>query len=148
MTQASLRFRAAHYSAAVIWLLGFVWLASNCAASLAQTSARPQASAVPSVDESWQAVEREIGEARCDVDSQCRTVPVGNKPCGGPERWLAWSTTATDELNLQRRIDQYTVAQARLQHARRPVSNCAIVPDPGATCRASHCVLQAAGSLR
>jgi hypothetical protein len=71
-----------------------------------------------------------------------------NKPCGGPERWLAWSTIATDESDLHRRIDQYTVAQAQVQRAPGLVSNCAIVPDPGATCRAGHCVLQAPGSLR
>ncbi|HUP07867.1 MAG TPA: hypothetical protein VMU47_11980 [Caldimonas sp.] len=53
----------------------------------------------------------------------------------------------TDESALQRTIDQYTFAQARAQ---RPglVSNCVIVPDPGATCRSGRCVLQAPSSLR
>jgi len=148
MTHASLRFRAAHGAAAVLWVLGFAGLASSCATSLAQTSARREAPSTPGLDESWLAVEREIGDARCDVDSQCRTVPVGNKPCGGPERWLAWSAMVTNESDLHRRIDQYSLAQARLQRASGLMSNCAIVPDPGATCRAGHCVPQAPGSLR
>jgi len=148
MTQAASRFRAAHDGAAVIWLVGLAALASSCATSFGQTSTPPPPPSTPSVDESWQAVERQVGDAQCDVDSQCRTVPVGNKPCGGPERWLAWSAVVSDEAELHRSIDQYTFAQARLQRARGLVSNCAIVPDPGATCRAGHCVLQAPGSLR
>ena len=148
MTPTALRFRAVHYLGAVILLFGLAGLASSCAPSMAQTSVRPQAPSTPSLDESWQAVERAIGDARCDVDSQCRTVGVGNKPCGGPERWLAWSAMVTDDSELHRRIDEYALAQARLQRASGQASNCAIVPDPGAACRASRCMLQAPGSLR
>ena len=93
-------------------------------------------------------MEREIGDARCDTDAQCRTMPVGHKACGGPERWVAWSTLATDESVLRRRIDDYSLGQAQLQRDRGLMSNCAVVPDPGAACVARRCELQAPGSPR
>ena len=73
-----------------------------------------------------------IGDAACDDDSQCRTLPVGSKPCGGPEYYLAWSTKRTDVAALR----QAAAGDVSPPGSRRPgeVSTCVVVTDPGAYC--------------
>ena len=74
------------------------------------------------------------GDAACSSDAQCRTIGVGNKACGGPERYLAWSTLRTDGAALQAAVDQQALARRAEQRARGAISTCSVVPDPGAYC--------------
>ena len=46
-------------------------------------------------------LQRMVGDAACTQDAQCRTLPWGHKSCGGPQRWVAWSTARSDEADLQ-----------------------------------------------
>lgn len=39
-----------------------------------------------------------IGAARCEVDTQCASMPVGNSSCGGPAHYLVYSTMIGDDL--------------------------------------------------
>ena len=82
-----------------------------------------------------------VGEAACSSDAQCRTLPIGEKACGGPERWLAWSTTSPKADQLP----GWAAALAALARQRNQgsgmVGNCQYMPDPGAVCRAQHCVM-------
>jgi hypothetical protein len=77
-----------------------------------------------------------IGDAACTADSQCRTIGLGSKPCGGFERYVAWSTLRTDAEALRRAIEpQRTQEEKKSRGAPDPMlSNCAVVPDPGAYC--------------
>lgn len=78
-----------------------------------------------------------IGDAACDDDSQCRTIPVGTKACGGPEYYLAWSTKRTDAAALNAALQEDSAAQ-RLHIDRRGMrSDCRVVTDPGAYCAVS-----------
>ena len=72
-----------------------------------------------------------IGDAACDDDSQCRTLPVGTKACGGPEYYLAWSTKRTDDAAL-RQAAVSSLAPPRVDP--RAMSTCVVVTDPGAHC--------------
>jgi len=83
-----------------------------------------------------------IGEARCTADSQCRTLPIGERPCGGPQSWLAWSTTSAQAKQLPGWAAELA-ALARAGNARSGMmSTCQYLPDPGAVCQAQRCVLQ------
>ena len=107
--------------------------------------ATPEADADPSV----KAIERAIGSAACDQDSQCRTLPLGQKACGGPQRWLAWSTKATDQAALRERLDRLSAVDAHPPARPAGASNCALVPDPGASCVDGRCaLLRGAASAR
>jgi len=84
----------------------------------------------------------EIGAARCDNDAQCRTVAVGEKACGGPEAWLAWSTTNSDAGRLAA-LSAESAAWARQHNAQSDMaSNCRYNADPGAQCVAGVCRLR------
>jgi len=83
-----------------------------------------------------------IGEAKCSNDAECRTLAVGEKACGGPQSWLAWSTAGTEPAPLQSLASELAaLARQRNQRSGR-VSNCQYNADPGAVCQARRCVLQ------
>lgn len=82
-----------------------------------------------------------IGPARCTADSQCRTVPVGAKACGGPAGYWAWSTLNTDTQAVQDLAARQAKAAREEVVASGMQSNCAMVTDPGARCDAGVCQL-------
>lgn len=79
-------------------------------------------------------IQRLIGAAACRDDSQCRVLPLGSKPCGGPEGHLAWSTVGTDAHQLEALAARYTQARQARNQRLGLMSDCAIVPAPGVRC--------------
>ena len=79
-------------------------------------------------------IQAEIGDAACDSPAQCHSIGVGAKSCGGPEGYLAWSSKRSDEKKLKSLVAQHK--QAREEDNRRGgmISNCMVLPDPGASC--------------
>lgn len=89
-----------------------------------------------------------IGPASCSADTQCRTVAVGAKACGGPAGYWAWSTESTDAQALNALAERQAAAQRREVASSGLRSNCMLTTDPGAACVAGRCQLQAAASVR
>ena len=88
-----------------------------------------------------QKIKDEIGNAECDNASQCKTLPVGHKSCGGPEGYLAYSTKTGNTKQLMALAEQYAAARKAENERSGMLSNCMMEPDPGATCVANRCVL-------
>ena len=82
-----------------------------------------------------------VGEANCSSDAQCRTLPIGEKACGGPERWMAWSTTSPKADQLPGWATELAALARQRNQRSGMLSNCQYMPDPGAVCRAQHCVM-------
>lgn len=83
-----------------------------------------------------------IGDAPCEADAQCHSIGVGNKSCGGPSAYLAWSDKNVKKAELEARVaTQVQAARAEDVRSGR-LSNCQLVTDPGAICRAKRCTLQ------
>lgn len=98
------------------------------AACTANSSSPAAAAPTPSVQSL-------IGDAACNDDSQCRTIGVGAKACGGPEAYLAWSTlSTTDAEALRRQADREAERRRAEGEKRGEMSTCSVVPDPGAYC--------------
>ncbi|MES2584593.1 MAG: hypothetical protein V4627_17845 [Pseudomonadota bacterium] len=84
-----------------------------------------------------------IGQAPCTADTQCRTIGVGAKACGGPVAWRPWSTQGSTKAEaLQGLADQLATLQRQRQAQSGMVSTCSYLPDPGAVCQAQRCVLK------
>jgi len=83
-----------------------------------------------------------VGTPSCTEDSQCRTMAVGEKSCGGPERYLAYSTAASSEAELKALGDIYRAERHEANTRSGQVSTCSVVVDPGAVCRAGACALR------
>lgn len=115
------------------------------AVSTALTTGCAARSPVASAPTSRASVEALIGEASCDADAQCRTVGVGAKACGGPARYLAWSSRHTDATALQRAVED-DARRARAEAEKAGIlSNCSVTVDPGATCVRQRCQLRPRG---
>lgn len=87
-----------------------------------------------------QQLRAEIGTAACDSAQQCKTIAVGNKACGGPESYLAWSSKVSDGAKVQRLADAHSAKRKSDNLASGMASTCSAVMDPGATCSAGRCV--------
>ena len=79
-------------------------------------------------------VESLIKGAPCNQDAECRTIAVGSNACGGPQRYLAWSTRTTTLQALQAAIDRRQGEGVTVLPG-RDASVCIVVEDPGALCR-------------
>ena len=88
-----------------------------------------------------------VGEARCSDNSQCRTLPIGEKPCGGPEQWLPYASATAPIEKLKAWSVELSAAAKRRNETSGMVGNCSYTPDPGAVCVAGRCgVAGAAGA--
>lgn len=123
-------------------------LASATLASCAQTP--PTAATAPEPES--QRLSRElqalIGTAACTADSQCSSLAVGAKACGGPAGYLAWSSVGTDAARVKDLAARLTAAQQREIAASGLRSNCMFVADPGAVCQAGRCELATPANAR
>jgi hypothetical protein len=91
-------------------------------------------------------IEAERGDAACDTEAQCHSIGIGSKACGGPERYLAWSSKDNDGTRLRALVAEHAAARKADDAKAGMASTCSFVTDPGATCSAGHCVLRAAGA--
>ncbi|RZS57918.1 hypothetical protein [Sphaerotilus mobilis] len=98
-----------------------------------------------------QRIEQAIGSPSCQQDSDCRTLPIGQKSCGGPEAYLPWSVkTVTSPARQQALADlarQHAQVREAEHRASGRMSTCNVLPDPGATCQARRCVLREAAPI-
>ena len=89
-----------------------------------------------------------VGDARCSSDAQCRSLPIGEKPCGGPERWMAWSSSSPQADQMPGWAAELAALARQRNERSGMLSNCLYQPDPGAVCQAQRCVLGAPANAR
>ena len=90
-------------------------------------------------------IRNQIGAATCSSSSQCRSIAVGAKACGGPEAYLAWSTSVSNETRLKAAVAAHAGARRREDEQSGRISNCMLLTDPGARCDAGRCQLNPPG---
>jgi len=93
-----------------------------------------------------QDIKAEIGDAACDAAQQCRSIAVGHKACGGPEGYLAWSSKRSDEARLKDLVAAHAAARSEENRRSGMMSDCRLITDPGASCRAGRCSLLPQGA--
>lgn len=120
-------------------------LAAALALSASACGSAPQHTPGPSAQGLAERIASEIGDAACDNSQQCRTLAYGHKACGGPEKYLAYSTRRSDSARLSDLARQLADERRRQDEREGMMSTCSVVIDPGATCRAGRCVLQPTG---
>ena len=75
-----------------------------------------------------------VGDAACESDADCRSMPIGAKACGGPEGYVAWSRRVGDAAALAEAVAAYNARRAADTQRDGRVSDCAMAVDPGAAC--------------
>ena len=81
------------------------------------------------------------GAATCEADSECRSVAIGAKPCGGPWTYQVYSTRAMDSEKLLERVAAHRTLNVELNRKHGWTSDCRVVSEPSVGCREGRCVL-------
>ena len=129
------------------WLLFFVYFATGTGLPISICQAELPANR-PQMDSDREAalisrIKGEIGEARCNRDSQCRTLPILKNACGTTEIWIAWSSAGESEEKIMSLGEELSNLQ-QFRHQRSGMqSTCVYYPDPGAACSQGRCVIRA-----
>jgi hypothetical protein len=82
----------------------------------------------------------QVGDPTCTMTAQCRTIPFGAKPCGGPWSYLVYSVATTDSAQLAGAVDRYTAREHDLNRLEQRVSDCGLVTEPDVMCADGQCV--------
>ncbi|MFV1985080.1 MAG: hypothetical protein ACC657_16145, partial [Thiohalomonadales bacterium] len=45
-------------------------------------------------------IDKLIGDAKCETNSQCTSIPLGHRSCGGPSGYIVYSTLNTNKNKL------------------------------------------------
>jgi hypothetical protein len=75
-------------------------------------------------------IEQEIGIPSANKHSQCKLIPFGSKPCGGPWGYLVYSTLKTDESRLKQLVSDFNQLQKKMNEESKILSDCALAPQP------------------
>jgi len=80
-----------------------------------------------------------IGSASCTASAECKTVAVGARACGGPEGYLAYSTSVSPAAPLEALAARHAERRRAAVAASGMASTCNVLPDPGAVCDKGMC---------
>jgi hypothetical protein len=77
----------------------------------------------------------------CNSVSECRTAPVGERPCGGPRDYIAYCAATTDTVALFKKLDELKAAEIEFNKSSNAMSTCEFRSPPvaslvGGSCRA------------
>lgn len=81
------------------------------------------------LQEKFAAIEAFINSASCTEDSGCDYLPYGEKPCGRPQGYVAFSTNI-DVEELKAMIADYNAEEAKYNEKYGNLSDCSVVGPP------------------
>lgn len=104
-------------------------------------SAGPAPEPVPAADPAatLDRIRALVGTPSCTADSQCHSLALGARPCGGPEAYLPWSSAHAAADQVQALAARYKAEREAVNRTGGLVSDCRFQIDPGAVCRAGVC---------
>jgi hypothetical protein len=97
---------------------------------LAGVPAQSQHSDAERLQDLRRMIEQEIGIPSANEPIQCKLMPFGSKPCGGPWGYLVYSTLKTDEARLKQLVSEFNQLQKKMNEESKIMSDCAIAPEP------------------
>lgn len=87
----------------------------------------------------YQQITSLVGEAKASDAGFCRKVPLGHRPCGGPESYLIYSAEGLDEPLLLKLVAQYQALRQAEHEASGMMSTCEMIPEPGVQWVGGYC---------
>src|SRR5262245_35945548 len=75
----------------------------------------------------------------CSSLDQCRTAPVGSRPCGGPRDYIVYCARTTDSAALFRKLDELRQAEMEFNRKSGVASTCEFRTPPGVGLEAGQC---------
>ena len=66
----------------------------------------------------------------CARVADCKVLPMGSKPCGGPTEFLVYCATSTDEKALEAKAKRVTDTEKAVNAAQQSMSICTALTPP------------------
>ena len=101
--------------------------------------ARTEAQITEEMQKVWALLIAEIGTPLAGDLSQCRAIPAGTKACGGPSRYVVYSTQVSNEERVRAFAETYTALENERNLASQAVSTCSMVMPPAIELAAGRC---------
>jgi len=76
----------------------------------------------------------------CDQADQCRTAPLGSRPCGGPRAYLVYCPLRTDSAALFRKLEELARAEEAYNRKGGMISTCELRMPPTVDAVGGRCV--------
>ena len=76
----------------------------------------------------------------CTADTECHSVAVGAKACGGPTGYRAYSSKTVSPASVDALAQHERDLAAQAARESHEVSTCFMLADPGARCQQNKCV--------
>jgi len=83
----------------------------------------------------------------CSSAGQCRTAPVGIRPCGGPRAYLVYCAATTDSAALFAKLAELARAEETYNRANDLASTCEYRMPPNVAVQGGRCVASAANEV-
>ena len=81
----------------------------------------------------------------CDTTEQCKSIGYGDKPCGGFQSYLPYSTKHTNETELIAKVEQFNKLDKQKNIDNNMVSTCEMLLQTPYTCQQGHCKMSESG---
>ena len=76
----------------------------------------------------------------CTSDTECHSVAVGSKACGGPTGYRAYSSKTVSTASVEALAQHEREVAAQAARDSHQISPCFMLADPGARCQQNKCV--------
>ncbi|HET7234549.1 MAG TPA: hypothetical protein VFJ16_31345 [Longimicrobium sp.] len=83
---------------------------------------------------------RAIAHADGCTANQCRTAPVGSRPCGGPRTYIVYCAAKTDSAALFAKLDELARAEQAFNQRNQMASTCEFREPPSTRIENGRCV--------
>jgi len=87
------------------------------------------------------AIDVAVGDPLANSAGQCKVIPLGVKPCGGPRNYLVYSMEVTEDQTLRGLVSQYNRCEEQRNERLGLMSDCEFVEQPRPVLRDGRCVL-------
>lgn len=98
------------------------------------------------INQVYEEIKQDVHVSASDI-SQCRTMEIGHKACGGPGSYLVYSTQSTDGVRLATLVETYNKLGQEIEKAREAQgihlsSTCNLEQQPLVVLEGGNCVAQ------
>lgn len=119
-------------------LCGSMMLSMTCAQTETKKELEPAVCAEAREKDSQ--IQNLIQDIACTSVSQCKAIAYGFKACGGPERYLIYSTQSADQNIVTNKVTEYNGLRESCVRAEKMASDCSTPFEPTLSCVLSLCV--------
>lgn len=113
----------------------------NFKQGMALSEQSPILSGPSSLNDLKKEIEDIIGEKACVGPAECKIIPFGSKPCGGPAGYLPYSVRETDTVLLEKKVEEFNEAHDEYNRRRGLSSDCMFESEPQVGCMDGKCAI-------